>query len=65
MVGNVAALATAISNAFDVEHGTTSQRDAIAEGIAQAISDYLETVDVVIPSCNQSGPGTHPTGSLE
>lgn len=63
MAGNVAALEAAIASAFDVPHGETSQRETIAANLAQAFSEYMETITVVIPSCNASG--IHPTGSLE
>jgi len=46
MIGNVEQLAIAIAQALDVPHGAVSQREVIAQGIANGIAAYLATVTV-------------------
>jgi hypothetical protein len=47
MAGNVAQLASDISEAFNVTHDGSSKRDAIGNAIASAISTYMDSIVVV------------------
>jgi len=46
MAGDVGALKNAISAALDVEHGESSQREAVAQSLAQAISDWADSLEL-------------------